>query len=63
MDCPRCSKSRSYIIKFYFSKEKVYLKANVCEVCDFIYAEDEALLKAARSHLRNLTKWDESLNK
>lgn len=57
MSCPRCKKEHSHLLKFYFSKEKVHLIAQVCDVCDYIYAEDEELLKAARKHLKSLTKW------
>lgn len=52
MNCPRCKKTRSRELKFYFKKERVELVAQICQVCDFLYAEDEALLKAARKHLK-----------
>lgn len=54
MKCPRCSKTSSYPLNFYFEKKKVKLVARVCKVCGFLYAEDEDLLRAARTHLRIL---------
>lgn len=54
--CPRCSKSGSRDINFYFSKQKVKLEAQVCNTCDYVWAEDEELLKAARKQLYALAK-------
>lgn len=63
MICPRCKKQNSYQLTFYFEKKKVKLQARVCRVCEFIYAEDDELLKAARSHLKELTKWQQPNSK
>lgn len=59
MSCPRCKKQHSQILKFYFSERKVHLKAHVCQICNYIWAEDEDLLKAARKHLYQLAKPNE----
>jgi rubredoxin len=54
MTCPRCNFEFSREIKFYFEQRKVELVAQICKRCEYIYAEDEALLRAARTHLKIL---------
>lgn len=62
MKCPRCGKENSYEMTFYFEHKRVKLVARVCRVCEYLYAEDEDLLRAARQHLRELVKWTKQSN-
>lgn len=61
MTCPRCEKEHSYALAFKIkdprTNKNVRLDARVCKVCEYIWADDEQLLKTARAHLKELTKW------
>lgn len=57
MNCPQCKKTHSREMTFVFnhSGKKVHLVARSCQVCGNLFAEDKALLRAARKHLKLLT--------
>lgn len=60
--CPRCKKSSSYSLTFKFKvgKENVFLDARVCKVCEYLWADDEELLKTARHHLKALGRLNDT---